>query len=984
MVLTVSLSVALFGLLSAYLLMTSTSQTSTKAHVDSHNTFIAAESGLNMRAAKVKDIFVGYSRPSGNVPKKLLTDGTAQILQPLISNEYQPDGVTIKNTYSQLRPTNAEINQVMQQCIQGSAADKGTKDFQCRGDRNAVSTSGSSLTAAQIDANENARYNFQSQWQDIKSSGSGSNTVTTQERRTSNYTAYSFMLDRTRYKNGEQPPLEMVTSDSIYRGLMAQTYHYTVYASAFDRDTNINTSANTVLQSDFKVRIVPLFQFGVFYDGDLDISGFSDFNVYGRVHTNKTLIIDPDEDKNITFVGPQSTAGDSTLQHGITVAGDIYTKDHANDNDDYGKIRITMPSSSSTQTGTVSAPDGRSIDYKTLKTPMTTPLNNYGTDPSYKLSTFEPFIRNRFSTPPILPLNPPPLGFLRRTDSTGDIGEYYGKADLRLTLQPDRAVPFDLTTIQTGTGAKGGTCTGAMSLSPNRQEKSTAKCQSLSKGQLNSIRQPVLVLTKNNTEETDRFCKQTGWNDIGTVTPNATINGLSTTARDRVLRALQVAIASSPTPVPYRSVVTTGTLPPTVQTTFKNLLDRLKLIDPSLTFNSTTISQLPPSTIAATRGSCFLPAPIQRLVNPTTGKRTFFDRRENREMRLLQTNIESLTVWNRDGVYVDFDADLTTNTSLPTAGDINAAFDDIISAAPSTYTTDGILFLRDVAVTTANTGSFQKLGLAAKDRTEGGFIFHATLDDATYPIDTDNFRIYNASAANKAKHQSPFGLVVTGGKNLPAPLTIATDLGIYLQGDYNNYGLVSTASPGAKQPAAIMADTVTILSNNCMSNANSAGSIDSSITDGVALGIDWGQVNCLVNEFHHRADTTRVYAAFAARNDASCGNLGSSAPAAYCARRRFQEGLGSGTPFYGGGLQNSIRMLEDWDWGGTQRTFTYRGSMVSLGVPQEFEGPIVYGNVYDTPVRDYGFDPSFSTVDLLPPLTPRAISLEQNLFRRMF
>jgi hypothetical protein len=187
-------------------------------------------------------------------------------------------------------------------------------------------------------------------------------------------------------------------------------------------------------------------------------------------------------------------------------------------------------------------------------------------------------------------------------------------------------------------------------------------------------------MTKDNTEEKTRFCEQANLNKItGIITPALALNGFSATTKDKILRALQVAIASSPTPITYENVTTTGVLSIGVQTTFKNLLDRLKTTDATLsTLDTTTASVLPPATIAAIRSSCFLPAPIQKLVNPTTGTMKFYDRREQRAMKYLQTNIESLTVWNRDGVYVDFGTSLTTAASDFTTTDIttqiNAAY----------------------------------------------------------------------------------------------------------------------------------------------------------------------------------------------------------------------------------------------------------------------------------------------------------------------
>jgi hypothetical protein len=354
-VITTALTVMIFSLLGAYLILTDISKTTTSVYVDSNNTFVTAESGMNIRASGFKKIFEGYGKPKGDVPKMFVSSSLSNDLTPITTTEGG-------NTYTQLRPTNAQIMQIMQQCIQGSASNKGSDDFKCRGDRDAVYTApGASPSAAVLDANDNSRYNAQSQWKDIQ------NTNAEERKRLSQYTAYSFVLDRTRYKNGAQPQLELITSDSPYRGLLAQTYQYTVYSSGVDNNSPINTTnTNTVLQMDFKTRVVPLFQFGAFYDGDLAISGWSDFNVYGRVHTNKTLIIDPNGDnKNITFVGPQNTGTDAetTLQHGITAAGDIYTKDDTDgpDSGNYlNQIRITMPLSSGaspTTSGSVSSPD---------------------------------------------------------------------------------------------------------------------------------------------------------------------------------------------------------------------------------------------------------------------------------------------------------------------------------------------------------------------------------------------------------------------------------------------------------------------------------------------------------------------------------------------------------------------------------------------------------------------------------------------------
>lgn len=941
-------TILLFSMLGAFMTMTNLNKSATNAYIDGNNTFYAAESGLNRRASQIRDNFVGYDTPNGTSP---LTSTTS-------------------------------LTTAMSSCFPVSTTTSVTaNDFECR--------------------NYPFRYNNNAETATDRDGNIVLSDVDNNSKSV-NYVAYTFVADKTNYATSGTTTLTYPTpteipNDQAYGGLSAQEYKYTIYATAAKPDPLNstqpvrNSQAKTVLQMDFKSRIVPLFQFGVFYDGDLDISSHSDMNVYGRVHTNKTLIITPESSALLTIAGAKSGETNDQLNYRITAAGDIYTKDDVNGGAS-GTLRIVVPSSSVTttpitSTATLAAPDSRAINYKSLAIGKTTPMNDSGTAPAnYKLSNFAPYISNYLSPTPVRVLNPPGLGFLRKIDNDGKITDYYGKADLRLTMQYDRAVPFDLTSIQTGTGAKGSTCpdtgTGNMNIPTDRQERSSAKCTAFSKGVLNSLQQPVLVMTKDNTEEQTRFCEQANLNKItGIITPASALNGFSPTTKDKILRALQVAIASSPTPITYENVTTTGVLPSGVQTTFRNLLDRLKTTDATLsTLNTTTASVLPPATIAAIRSSCFLPAPIQKLVNPTTGTMKFYDRREQRAMKYLQTNIESLTVWNRDGVYVDFGTSLTTAASDFTTTDIttkiNAAFDDVITATPTTYSADGLLFVRDTAVSTATTGSFQKLGLAAKDLTEGGLVFHATLDDTTYPIDTgDKKRIYDSAAADKGKYKSPFGFIFNDGANLPGPMTIASDQAIYTQGNYNNFGYVDTSNIGAKQPAALLADTVTALSNAC---------VKTTAADANTVTIPLGQVNCLINQTKQAATTTDLFAAYAARSDVTCGNLGSHAPTAYCTDRRTRKnGSNTGT-YFGGGLQNFMRMLEDWTPSAGRQTFRYRGSMVNLGIPEEFNGLIVFGDVFEIPNRDFGFDPAFNAFDKLPPLSPRAIYLQQEVFKRTY
>jgi hypothetical protein len=233
-------------------------------------------------------------------------------------------------------------------------------------------------------------------------------------------------------------------------------------------------------------------------------------------------------------------------------------------------------------------------------------------------------------------------------------------------------------------------------------------------------------------------------------------------------------------------------------------------------------------------------------------------------------------------------------------------------------------------------------------------------------------------------------------------MTIASDQAVYTQGDYNNFGTGNDINtPGERQAAALMADTVTVLSNACMSTTEVGANPSSTPTGKNPYNVPLGQVNCVINQDARPARETTVFAAYAAHNDPTCSPLANSAPAAYCADRSARSAYKSdrdNDTYYGGGLQNFIRMLEDWTttpYSGGRQTFRYRGSMVSLGIPEEFNGVMMFTNTgsneglypvfaYMIPTRDFGFDPAFNSFDRLPPLSPRAVYLEQDVFRRTY
>lgn len=844
MVIVSIVTLMMFSMLAAYLAITNLTKSSTNAYMEGNSTFYAAESGLNQRADEIRQKFIGYTTPNGISP--------AQVPGTLVG---------IGN---------------MTACLDPDTSNDGSEDFACQkldlDYKHAVAIGGNEKGF--INTSDNVKYS-----------------------------AFTFASDRTIYTDPIRriPQFQVIPAGQLFAGLNAQTYRYTIFSLATSKQAeDLDARASTVLEMTFQSRVIPLFQFAAFYDGDLEMNSTAQMNINGRVHTNANFYAQPTPD----------AGQDTRLLSLVTVAGRIYNRVDAMIVPRNGNTRVLM-------FGDPANPNN--------------PANSYLNFPVYDASRITPLSPTEIATfqgrvldggAGVSPLRLPQAGFLRKRDRDNNIGEYYGKADLRLEMVPKRGagnVPFNFTAIENG--GTGGSCAG-LDISIDRQGN-TLKCTQLNEGQLRSLQQPVMVKVVSNDERT-RFC----------ATANATVNS-------QRLRALQVAIAAQNTPIPFTQLSLPLNDPANVG---------IRNIATTLTAGLNASDSL--TEIALAAGACFLPAPIQLVDGGTVPSATnygwnsgFYDRRENRWIGMLQTNIESLTVWNRDGLYVDRDNSIASNDS-PTTTQLSAAFNGGIPSP--TYDTNALLFLQAPARATAPPGSFQRLGFGSIDPTEGGLVFHATVSDDTdgdgtndLTIDpTDNLRNYPGG-----KRNSPYGFAFSGGADLPGALTIATDRGIYIQGDYNNFG-----GDIARQPAAIVGDTITVLSNNC---------IDGNV-----------KINCGILVGQNAGTATTINAGFLSLTDLSNGNIG----------RNDGTGLR-----YSGGLNNYMRMIEDWNFA----NFNYTGSFVSLGSPQEFSGAYVTGSTappsyYTVPSRNFTYDTNFNAANLLPPLTPRVIYLQQDAFKKSY
>ena len=152
-------------------------------------------------------------------------------------------------------------------------------------------------------------------------------------------------------------------------------------------------------------------------------------------------------------------------------------------------------------------------------------------------------------------------------------------------------------------------------------------------------------------------------------------------------------------------------------------------------------------------------------------------------------------------------------------------------------------------------------------------------------------------------------------------LTVVSGNPVYVQGDYNTGSVPGVTSPPSnngsnpdptkptvaaytRQPAAVVGDAVTILSNSWLDSKSGT---------------------------QPTASNTTVNAAV----------LSGIVP--------------SGNGNYSGGVENFPRFLENWD----NKSFTYYGSMIELYKSQQAIGRWGASNVYSPPDRAWYFDTNF-------------------------
>jgi hypothetical protein len=187
------------------------------------------------------------------------------------------------------------------------------------------------------------------------------------------------------------------------------------------------------------------------------------------------------------------------------------------------------------------------------------------------------------------------------------------------------------------------------------------------------------------------------------------------------------------------------------------------------------------------------------------------------------------------------------------------------------------------------------------------------------------------------------------GQIIAPGMTVAAENPVYVQGDFNALANNTLANPHVA--TAIIADAVTMLSNT------------------------WNDIRSFTSPF---APAGRQVAGPTGYRVAIVSGKGLSFP---------RPGAGNPPQDFGtdGGAHNFLRYIEQWtDAGGNQQPLNYRGSIVSFFTSRQAVGTYKCCTyVYGPPIRAYNFDNDFLVPTLLPPGTPMFRDVNTLTFRQL-
>jgi type II secretory pathway pseudopilin PulG len=317
--------------------------------------------------------------------------------------------------------------------------------------------------------------------------------------------------------------------------------------------------------------------------------------------------------------------------------------------------------------------------------------------------------------------------------------------------------------------------------------------------------------------------------------------------------------------------------------------------------------------------------------------------------------------WNNNGYIVYFSDRRSNRNGANETGEYG--YEDVVNPTTAAGTPDGILQTgEDVQHSTEvalGYGTLQTYGATPPSQPAGAGTPYTTAAGRPTVAVTLPQALVNRSILFRRALKLRNGGINAGVNNLPTSgLTVASENPVYVQGNYN-----ATTSPTAEPnvPASVLADAVTLLSNNWSDMRSVRNPNDST-----------ANLAAPVPANNRRLATTTGYrfAVVAGKNP--------SFPWPTVPAQHFLYGTD-------GGVGNFLRLLEDWQEGGAVAV-NYRGSIVSLYFSRQAVGSFKYTtnrNVYDYADRNFAFDTDFLLPALLPAGTPMFRDVNTLTFRQL-
>jgi hypothetical protein len=405
----------------------------------------------------------------------------------------------------------------------------------------------------------------------------------------------------------------------------------------------------------------------------------------------------------------------------------------------------------------------------------------------------------------------------------------------------------------------------------------------------------------------------------------------------------------------------------------KNLVNDQKTISTHIKPNQYASTEVTPDNITFANPTAAIKNNADTLINPTL-KNTNGNPNTTRNMLRLRRKLGTAQA---NGVSVRKAVVSTSDTFLNTREEKRIRMLDVDVQALMDCVQD-----QDIMDLVPNgSNQYRKLD----DTSEGGLVWYFTVEGSKSTVDVfqDKYGAntetdYKAGIKQEPNDGNHYGVRLYNGNTLKstftgAPaikgLTVVTDQALYVRGHYNCEAKVNTVSPNNpptcdyKKPAAFLADTINVLSENYrMSDADAELYKDKSTEPDKYSVSDPKVREVKAYGTYRKARHTNINAAFLSGTDST-------------GYQELSQGGG-----YNGGLENYPRFHEDWGGG---RTLTYRGSFVSLARPRRVDGGWGKGG-YGAPNRNWDFDIDFKVAENLPPLSPRFVYLRQERFSRDF